>query len=66
VAPLPVLLLALELVLSQVVVAIVLKAPSLVVQSAVLLVPQLGLPMKIAIAAATTALATERLLPLQI
>jgi hypothetical protein len=61
-----VLLLALELVLSQVVVAIVLKAPSLVVQSAVLLVPQLGLPMKIAIAAATTALATERLLPLQI
>jgi hypothetical protein len=66
VAPLPVLLLALELVLSQVVVAIVLKAPSLVVQSAVLLVPQLGLPMKIAIVAATTALATERLLPLQI
>jgi hypothetical protein len=66
VAPLPVLLLALELVLSQVVVAIVLKAPSLVVQSAVLLVPQLGLQMKIAIVAATTVLATERLLPFQI
>jgi hypothetical protein len=61
-----VLLLALELVLSQVVVAIVLKAPSLVVQSAVLLVPQLGLQMKIAIVAATTVLATERLLPFQI
>jgi hypothetical protein len=66
VAPLPVLLLALELVLSQVVVAIVLKAPSLVVQSAVLLVPRLDLPMKIAIVVATTVLAIKRLLPLQI